>query len=39
MKDSDSGDSESGPRGDDKGLGSPIVLETLLTVVSRRIRR
>jgi hypothetical protein len=39
MKDSDSGDSESGPKGDDKGLGSPIVLETLLTVVSRRIRR
>jgi hypothetical protein len=39
MKDSDSGDSESGPKGDDKGLGSPIDLEILLTVDSRRIRR
>lgn len=39
MKYSDSGDSESGPKGDDKGLGSPIVLEALLTVDSQRIRR
>lgn len=30
MKDSDSGDSESGPKGDDKGLGSPIVLRDVV---------